>query len=65
MHVLRVFVCVCVCVCVCVHVCVYVCVHVCASKWAIEGMTKAVAQELPPPLVAMPVSPGIVDTDSG
>ena len=35
----------------------------CASKWAVEGMTKAVAQELPPPLAAIPVNPGVVETD--
>ena len=34
----------------------------CASKWAVEGMTKAVAQELPPPLAAIPVNPGVIDT---
>ena len=34
----------------------------CASKWAVEGMTKAVAQELPPPLAAIPLNPGIIDT---
>lgn len=35
----------------------------CASKWGIEGMTKALAQELPPGLAAVPLSPGVVDTD--
>ena len=35
----------------------------CASKWAIEGMTYALAQELPPGLAAVAVNPGLVDTD--
>ena len=35
----------------------------CATKFGIEGMTKALAQELPVGLAAVPLSPGIVDTD--
>jgi len=35
----------------------------CASKWAIEGLTQALAQELPPSLAAIPFNPGIIDTD--
>ena len=35
----------------------------CASKWAIEGLTRALAQELPAGLAAVPVNPGIIDTD--
>jgi NAD(P)-dependent dehydrogenase (short-subunit alcohol dehydrogenase family) len=35
----------------------------CATKWAIEGLTQALAQELPPGLAAVPLNPGIVDTD--
>lgn len=35
----------------------------CASKWAIEGLTRALAQELPAPLAAVPLNPGIIDTD--
>ncbi|MFH2002278.1 MAG: SDR family oxidoreductase [Planctomycetota bacterium] len=35
----------------------------CASKWAIEGMTKALSQELPPGLAVVAVNPGIIDTD--
>ncbi|MFK7862487.1 MAG: SDR family oxidoreductase [Granulosicoccus sp.] len=35
----------------------------CATKWAIEGMTKALAEELPPGMAAIPLSPGIIDTD--
>jgi NAD(P)-dependent dehydrogenase (short-subunit alcohol dehydrogenase family) len=34
----------------------------CASKWAIEGLTRALAQELPPGLAAIPVNPGIINT---
>lgn len=35
----------------------------CASKHAIEGLTGSLAQELPSPLAAVAVSPGVVDTD--
>lgn len=35
----------------------------CASKWAIEGLTKALAEELPAGLAAVPLSPGVIDTD--
>lgn len=35
----------------------------CASKFAIEGLTQALAQELPPGLAAVPLNPGIIDTD--
>lgn len=35
----------------------------CAAKWAIEGLTRALAQELPDGLSAVPLSPGIIDTD--
>jgi len=35
----------------------------CASKWAMEGLTKALAEELPPGMAAIPLSPGIIDTD--
>lgn len=35
----------------------------CATKWAIEGLTQALAQELPPPLAAIPLNPGIINTD--
>ena len=35
----------------------------CASKWGLEGLTKSVAQELPSPLAAIPLDPGIIDTD--
>ncbi|MDX1501060.1 MAG: SDR family oxidoreductase [Thermoanaerobaculia bacterium] len=35
----------------------------CASKYAVEGMTKALAQELPQGMAAVALSPGVVDTD--
>jgi NAD(P)-dependent dehydrogenase (short-subunit alcohol dehydrogenase family) len=35
----------------------------CASKWAIEGLTRALADELPPGMAAIPLNPGIIDTD--
>lgn len=35
----------------------------CMSKWAIEGLTKALAAELPPGLAAVPLNPGVIDTD--
>jgi NAD(P)-dependent dehydrogenase (short-subunit alcohol dehydrogenase family) len=35
----------------------------CATKWAIEGLTQALAQELPPGMAAIPLNPGIIDTD--
>ena len=35
----------------------------CASKWAIEGLTKALAEELPEGMAAIPLSPGVIDTD--
>jgi NAD(P)-dependent dehydrogenase (short-subunit alcohol dehydrogenase family) len=34
----------------------------CASKWAIEGLTLALAQELPPQMAAVPLNPGIINT---
>jgi len=34
----------------------------CSSKWAIEGMTRALAQELPDGMAAIPLNPGIIDT---
>lgn len=34
----------------------------CASKWAIEGLTKALAEELPAGMAAVPLNPGIIDT---
>lgn len=35
----------------------------CASKWAIEGLTKALAEELPAGMAAVPFNPGVIDTD--
>ncbi len=35
----------------------------CATKWAIEGLTQALAQELPAGMAAIPLNPGIIDTD--
>jgi len=35
----------------------------CASKWAIEGMTKALAQDLPAGMAAIALDPGIIDTE--
>ena len=35
----------------------------CATKWAIEGLTRALAQELPKGMAAIPLNPGIIDTD--
>jgi NAD(P)-dependent dehydrogenase (short-subunit alcohol dehydrogenase family) len=35
----------------------------CASKWAIEGLTLALAEELPRGMGAIPLNPGVVDTD--
>jgi NAD(P)-dependent dehydrogenase (short-subunit alcohol dehydrogenase family) len=35
----------------------------CTSKWAIEGLTQALAQELPSGLAAVALNPGIIDTD--
>jgi NAD(P)-dependent dehydrogenase (short-subunit alcohol dehydrogenase family) len=34
----------------------------CATKWAIEGLTQSLAQELPPGLAAVPLNPGIINT---
>jgi NAD(P)-dependent dehydrogenase (short-subunit alcohol dehydrogenase family) len=35
----------------------------CATKWAIEGLTQALSQELPSGMAAIPLNPGIIDTD--
>ena len=34
----------------------------CASKWAVEGLAKSVAEELPEPLACIPLAPGVIDT---
>lgn len=35
----------------------------CASKYAIEGLTHALAQELPKGMAAIALNPGVIDTD--
>lgn len=35
----------------------------CATKWAIEGLTQALAEELPRGMAAVPLNPGIINTD--
>jgi len=35
----------------------------CASQWGIEGLTQALAEELPRGMGAIPLNPGIIDTD--
>jgi NAD(P)-dependent dehydrogenase (short-subunit alcohol dehydrogenase family) len=35
----------------------------CASKYAIEGLTQALAQELPAGMAAVPLNPGVIDTE--
>ena len=35
----------------------------CASKWAIEGLTQALAAELPAGMAAVPLNPGVIDTE--
>jgi NAD(P)-dependent dehydrogenase (short-subunit alcohol dehydrogenase family) len=35
----------------------------CATKWAIEGLTRSLAQDLPKGMAAIPLNPGIIDTD--
>lgn len=35
----------------------------CASKFAVEGLTKALAAELPPGMAAIPLNPGVIDTE--
>lgn len=34
----------------------------CATKFAIEGLTQALAQELPAGMAAVPLNPGVIDT---
>lgn len=34
----------------------------CTSKWAIEGMTLALAEDLPPGIAAVAVNPGVINT---
>jgi NAD(P)-dependent dehydrogenase (short-subunit alcohol dehydrogenase family) len=35
----------------------------CATKWAIEGLTQALSQELPAGMAAIALSPGMIDTE--
>lgn len=35
----------------------------CATKWAVEGLTNSLSQELPAGMAAVPLNPGIIDTD--
>lgn len=35
----------------------------CATKWAIEGLTKALAEEIPEGMAAVPLNPGVINTD--
>lgn len=35
----------------------------CATKWGVEGLTSALAQELPHGLAAVALNPGVIDTD--
>lgn len=35
----------------------------CATKWAIEGLTQALAEELPDGMAAVPLNPGIIHTE--
>jgi NAD(P)-dependent dehydrogenase (short-subunit alcohol dehydrogenase family) len=35
----------------------------CATKWAIEGLTQALAQELPAGMAAIALNPGIINTE--
>src|ERR1035437_4415264 len=34
----------------------------CATKWAMEGLTQSLAQELPQGMAAVPLNPGIINT---
>ena len=35
----------------------------CATKWAIEGLTRALADDLPYGMAAIPLNPGVIHTD--
>lgn len=35
----------------------------CATKWAMEGLTQAMAQELPHGMAAVALNPGVIDTE--
>ena len=35
----------------------------CATKWAIEGLSKSLAQDLPEGMVSVALNPGVIDTN--
>jgi NAD(P)-dependent dehydrogenase (short-subunit alcohol dehydrogenase family) len=35
----------------------------CASKWGVEGLTRSLAKELPSGMAAVPLNPGVIDTE--
>tara|TARA_Y100000590_G_C15516614_1_gene937604 strand:+ start:112 stop:801 length:690 start_codon:yes stop_codon:yes gene_type:complete len=35
----------------------------CTSKWAIEGLSKSLAQDLPKGMISVALNPGVIDTD--
>lgn len=35
----------------------------CATKWAVEGLTKSLAEELPRGMAAIPLNPGVINTE--
>lgn len=35
----------------------------CASKWAVEGLSRALAEDLPSGMAAVPLNPGIINTE--
>jgi NAD(P)-dependent dehydrogenase (short-subunit alcohol dehydrogenase family) len=35
----------------------------CGTKWAVEGLTQALAQELPEGMAAIPLNPGVINTE--
>lgn len=35
----------------------------CLSKWAMEGLSKAMAEEIPAGMAVVPLNPGVIDTD--
>ncbi len=35
----------------------------CTTKWGVEGLSRALASELPPGMAAVPLNPGIINTD--
>jgi NAD(P)-dependent dehydrogenase (short-subunit alcohol dehydrogenase family) len=35
----------------------------CATKWGIEGLTRALAEELPKGMIAVPLNPGVINTE--